>query len=129
MLPFLGINVKTSRRNSSIFIHLFNYLIDQSIHMMENALMWRRWTPYIHCIHLFDQSISDLLISFIKRSWRTVPRCGGGRGFCARAEERRRWRREEEAGVGTAVEETGSSGIDGGRVDWRSRERRSRRER
>jgi predicted dinucleotide-binding enzyme len=31
--------------------------------------------------------------------------------------ERRRWRREEEAGVEAAVEETGLSGVDGGGVE------------
>jgi hypothetical protein len=68
MLPFHGINVRTSRRNSSIFIHLLNYSINQFVHMMENVSVWRRRrTPYKHFIHLFDRSISDLLISFIKR--------------------------------------------------------------
>jgi hypothetical protein len=98
-------------------IHLFNYSIDQSIHMMENASVWWRRTPYIHCIHLFDRLISDLLISFIKRRflanrtsvWRRRRfscargrvaavaeggggRCSSGEGGDQRSRERRRLR-------------------------------------
>jgi hypothetical protein len=52
--------------DSEIHLYSFNYSIDQFVHMIENALVWRRWrTPYIHCIHLFDRSISDLFILFI----------------------------------------------------------------
>jgi hypothetical protein len=90
--------------------------------MMENAsVWWRRRTPYIHCIHLFDRSISTHFIHLIDRSkegfWRIVPWCDIGGGIQVRAVERRRRRREEEVGVEVAAEETGSSIIDGSRVE------------
>jgi hypothetical protein len=42
---------------------------------------------------------------------------------CACAVLRRRWQREEEAGIAAVAEETDSSDIDGGGGDRRSRER------
>jgi hypothetical protein len=41
--------------------------------MMENASVWRRRrTPYIHCIHLFDRSISTHFIHLIDRYQKKV---------------------------------------------------------
>jgi hypothetical protein len=90
--------------------------------MMENAsVLRRRRTPYIHCIHLFDRSISTHFIHLIDRSkesfWQTIPRYGGSGGFRACAVEQRRWRREEEADVEATAEETSSSGVDGSGVE------------
>jgi hypothetical protein len=96
--------------------------------MMENDLVWR-WqrTPYIHCIHLFDQSISTHFIHLFDRSkegfWQIVPQCGGDGGDRVCAVERRRWWREEEAGLEAVAEETDSSDVDGGKGDWWSREK------
>jgi hypothetical protein len=58
------------------------------------------------------------------------PRCAKGGGYRARMVKRRRWqRRRPTRAVLMAVEETGSSGVDGGRGDQRSRERWSREQR
>jgi hypothetical protein len=98
--------------------------------MMENDSVWQ-WqrTPYIHCIHLFDQSISTHFIHLFDRSkegfWQIVPQCGGDGGDHVCAVERQRWWREE-AGLEAVAEETDSSDVDGGGGDWWSREKQSR---
>jgi hypothetical protein len=89
-----------------IYIHssiqLFNSSIAQSLHMMEN--------PYIHYIHLFDRSISTHCIHQKKVF---------GQPYLS---VWRQWR-EEEAGIATAADETGLSGVDGGGGDRQSRVR------
>jgi hypothetical protein len=79
-------------------IYSFNYSIDQFVHMMENASVWRRRrTPYIHF---------NLLIAFIysinQKKFFGEPYLGVVTMATA----------EEEAGVEAAAEETGSSSGD-----------------
>jgi hypothetical protein len=110
--------------HSTIFIHLFNYSIDQYVHMMENAIC-RHTLPrcggggalptYItiylfHFIHLLDRSKEGFWRTSVCRRWRFWCTCGRAAVV------------GEEAGVEVATEETGSSGVDGDGGERWSRE-------
>jgi hypothetical protein len=124
-------------------IHLFVYCSLYALQSIYcNLHTWNRVPRCAICIHcnLFihlhmlqsiHSSIYITIYSFHSSIWSIKrrflvnwPQYADGGGFHARAvEQRRRQRRRLTRATLTAIEETGSSGVDGGGGDRRSRER------